>query len=647
VRTEAEEEGGTGTEASNQDHRVVAMRQIDPIKAEDDFREKLREAGLVPPDGIIADGKLHRINVEDEKPGKKSGFYVYHSDGIPAGAFGDWHDGPDAWHTWCACQRAELTQEEYLEHKRRLDVARAARTEEEKARRQEAKERAARIWEKAKPCDSHPYLYRKGVGANGARETNGQIVIPLRDADGEISSVEFIDAEGNKLFLAGGKKAGCWFSLGDPVGPLCVAEGFATGASVHECTGFFVAVAFDCGNLAPVAKTLREKYPTAKIVICADDDPKPDGKNPGVEAAEKAAAASNALIAVPDMPQGGDFNDQAAIKGADSVRETIQEALDGDDGPIVASDLFPLVVREIQARKAGKSKTSLKFGIPSVDRLTGGLRRGMMTIIAGLPGAGKTAAAIGTILHNVVNGVPCLLFSIEMDRVDIGVRFVSIETGIPAFDMLDQYRRIDENAWSRIHATDARLQKVPLTVDDRPVSLADIEATTHKWYASEVRAKGHQMGLVVVDYLGLIRSGDDSESRNREVALMCQRFKQIVKSRSIRVAGLLLAQLNRLAARREGEPELSDLRDSGEVEAAGDLIVFPYPWPRLQDNDGGLYMKPAPDGVEAVDKWLCKKNKNGPTGAAAVLWRPEIMHYTGLMRDRQPEPRDTRADLEG
>ncbi|MEN6544850.1 MAG: DnaB-like helicase C-terminal domain-containing protein [Armatimonadia bacterium] len=619
------------------------MRNIDPIKAEEDFRAALRDAGLVPPDGITADGKLHRIDVEDEKPGRKSGFYVFHCDGIPAGAYGDWHDGQDAWKTWCACQRDELTQEEYLEHKKRLDTARAARTEADKARKQEAKERAARIWEQAKPCESHPYLDRKGVGANGAREANGRIVIPLRDAEGEISSVEFIDAEGNKLFLAGGKKAGCWFALGEPLGALCVAEGFATGASIHESTGLFVAVAFDCGNLAAVAKSLRAKYPTAKIVICADDDPKEDGKNPGVEAAEKAAAAANALIAVPDMPQGGDFNDQAAIKGADSVRETIQEALDGDDGPIIAADLFPLVVREIQARKAGKSKTALHFGIPSVDKLTGGLRSGMMTIIAGLPGAGKTAAAIGTILHNVVHGVPCLLFSIEMDRVDIGVRFVSIETGIPAFDMLDQYRPIGQDAWARIHSADARLQKAPLTVDDRPVSLADIEATTHKWYATEVRAKGHSMGLVVVDYLGLIRSGDDSESRNREVAMMCQRFKQIVKSRSIRVAGLLLAQLNRLAARREGEPELSDLRDSGEVEAAGDLILFPYPWPRLQDNNGDPYMKPAPDGVQAVDKWLCKKNKNGPTGAAAVLWKPEIMHYTGLTN--MPEPaRDARGD---
>ena len=102
-------------------------REIDPFQAEEDFRAKLKEAGLVPPDGIQADGKLHRINVEDERPGKKSGFYVYHSDGVPAGAYGDWHDGQDAWHTWCACTTTDLSPAEVQDLKRRIDAARAAR----------------------------------------------------------------------------------------------------------------------------------------------------------------------------------------------------------------------------------------------------------------------------------------------------------------------------------------------------------------------------------------------------------------------------------------------------------------------------------------------------------------------------------------
>lgn len=609
------------------------MEAIDPFKAEEAFREKLREAGLVPPNGIVADGKLHRIDVDDEKPGKKSGFYVYHADGIPAGAWGDWHDGKEAWNTWCFCERSQMSREEYQEHKRRLDIARAARAKEELERKAEARARAQRIWDSATPCESHPYLTRKGVSPHCLREAGGRLVIPIRDQAGDLHSIEFIDSEGNKLFLSGGRKAGCWFELGEASSVLCVAEGYATAASIHEATGLFVAVAFDCGNLLPVAKALRQKHPKAKIIICADDDRKDPTKNHGTEAAGKAAAAVAGMVAIPDLPTGGDFNDQHAIKGLESVDQTIQSVIDSDDGPIHASDLFSRVYREIEDRKNGKSKHSIGFGIESVDRLTGGMRRGMITIIAGLPGSGKTAAAIGAIVHNATKGIPCLLFSIEMDRIEIGARFVSQNCGIPAFNMLDQNRPFHKEDFDTVLESCGRLGQMSLILDDRPVTMAQIEEQTHLWFASEVRAKGKEIGLVAVDYLGLIGNEEPGESRNREVAMLAQGFKRLV--RKLRVCGLMLAQLNRMAARREGEPELSDLRDSGEIEAAGDLILFPYQWPRTENAYGELVMKPPKDNnEEAADRWLCKKNKNGPKGAARVMWHPTTMRYTGVAREK-------------
>jgi phage/plasmid primase-like uncharacterized protein/replicative DNA helicase len=617
------------------------MRQFDPIQAEESFRSKLREAGLVPPDGIIADGKLHRVNVEDEKPGRKSGFYVFHSDGIPAAAFGDWHDGPDGWQTWCACDLKELSQDEYIAHKRRLDAAREARTTEEASRRIEAKNRASRLWEQAVPCESHPYLTRKGVKSYGLRELGGRIVIPIRDKDGDLHSIEFIDSEGVKMFLSGGRKGGLWYGFGEIGDVICIAEGYATAASIHEATGYHVVVAFDCGNMPSVARQIREKHATAKIVICADDDPKPDGKNPGAEAAAKAAKQCNALIAVPELPHGGDFNDQHKSKGLESVAGTIQEALDSDDGPIVAVDLFPRVLREIESRKAGKSKHSIKFGIRSVDRLTGGMRRGMLTIIAGRPGSGKTACATGMIIHNASHGIPCLLFSIEMDRIEIGARILSQNSGLPAFDLLDEHRPLDGGGWDRLVNANGRMEKLLFTLDDRPVSLAQINEQAHLWYAKEVRAKGHEIGLIAVDYLGLVKSDEGSENRNREVAKIAQGVKLI--GRKLRVATVLLAQLNRLVTKREGEPEVSDLRDSGEIEEAGDLIILPYPWPREQMQDGTIRKKPPKaDGEEALDKWLVKKNKNGPKGAAVVEWNPELMQYSGVTRE--VEQSDARAN---
>ena len=95
-----------------------------------------------------------------------------------------------------------------------------------------------------------PYLIHKGIKAHGARLHNGRLLIPLRDSNGVLHSLQYIiDAEGkNKRFLTGGQKSGNYFSIGNPAETLCIAEGFATGASLHEATAYAVAVAFDSGN---------------------------------------------------------------------------------------------------------------------------------------------------------------------------------------------------------------------------------------------------------------------------------------------------------------------------------------------------------------------------------------------------------------
>lgn len=615
------------------------MMQIDPFEAEEAFRTKLREAGLVPPDGLRADGKLVRIDVDGKKPGKRDGFYVFHLDGIPAGAYGDWSD-QSGWNTWCFKSTKDLTHEEMAEHKRRLDSARMARSEAEKAMREEAQARAGRIWLAAEECKDHPYLARKSVRSYGLRDVHGRLVIPMMDRDGQIHSLEFIDADGTKMFLSGGRKAGCWFGIGEKGNVLCVAEGYATAASIHEATNYYVAVAFDCGNLLNVARTLRDMHPTAKIVICEDDDQKTKG-NPGATAAAKAAQAVNGLIAVPDLPNGGDFNDQAVIKGLESVADTIAETLKSDRGPIEAADLFPQVMQEIIDRKEGKKKNTLSFGITSVDKLTRRMARGTVIVIGGSPGSGKTSAALGVILHNAAR-VPCLVFSLEMDRFEIGVRILSQDSNVAASDILDDAVKLtsEKLRYRDLMTANGRMEKLLLTLDDRPLSLRELVEQAHLWHATKVKARGHAFGLIAVDYLGLIRSEEGSENRNREVAEMCKGIKILAKT--LRCPVILCAQLNRAPQKRGGEPELSDFRDSGEIEAVADLAVFPWPWPRevrKNPQTGALetIKKVAKADENDSDVWLIRKNRNGPTGAARVLWRPEVMQYTDV-EEYLPQP---------
>ncbi len=265
-----------------------------------DYRAAMSAAGLPTKGPIIADGKLHRCHIEGDKPGTMNGWYVLYGDGIPGGAFGCWKRGISE--TWCAKPDKELTRAQREQNRRRMIEAYKVREVEETERRRAARNKALLIWKSSPPApDSHLYLMKKGVKNHGLRLHKGLLVIPMCDSGGNLHSLQFIDGAGNKRFLSGGRKKGCYFLIGSPVESFCLAEGYATAASIYESTGLPVAVAFDAGNLMVVAQALRAKFPAIKIILCADNDPV------GLRKAREAAAACGALLAVP--PIAGDFND--------------------------------------------------------------------------------------------------------------------------------------------------------------------------------------------------------------------------------------------------------------------------------------------------------------------------------------------------
>jgi phage/plasmid primase-like uncharacterized protein len=174
----------------------------------------------------------------------------------------------------------------------------------------------------------------------------------MRDIDGKLWNVQSIDGQGRKLFLPG-RKQGLFTSRGnlDAGGPLMVAEGFATAATLRETTALTSVVAFDSGNLMPVAVALRKLHPGREIVFGADNDhhlPRRDPPLPNV-GAEKATAAAKAVggkVIVPEFradDRGTDFNDYRARWGAEVTRRAVQRALAEhgitvSDRPIVQAD---------------------------------------------------------------------------------------------------------------------------------------------------------------------------------------------------------------------------------------------------------------------------------------------------------------------
>ncbi|WLI89222.1 phage/plasmid primase, P4 family [Massilia sp. R2A-15] len=185
---------------------------------------------------------------------------------------------------------------------------------------------------------AHPYVVRKGIKPFAAfQDRNNAILLPVYDRNGAVQSVQFISADGQKRFLRHAKLKGGRLVLGAPANgaPLTLAEGWATGCSIHEATGECVVVCFSGSNLDDVAADLRRHFPDSPLQVAGDLDT--HGK--GLEYAQAAAAAgAPANVQLPTFADGrdrGDFNDLHLHEGLDEVRRQLSAVFDGSDRAVV------------------------------------------------------------------------------------------------------------------------------------------------------------------------------------------------------------------------------------------------------------------------------------------------------------------------
>ncbi len=292
------------------------------------FRAAMAAAGLECDGEIIADGKLHRYRGPGDDPSERTGFYVLHSDGVAAGAFGHWRLHPEPI-KWKAEGADDIAPQVRTAITKQISAAKVEREKEYAA----AAEQSRQVWAEAKNADpDHPYLCAKRVRVHGIKEdSKGRLLVPVY-VDGALTSLQSIDEHGEKKFAKGGKVAGGSYRLGGEPGELIyIAEGYATAASIYEAIDGAapVEIAFCAGNILPVAQSLRKKHPKASIVIAADNDSETKG-NPGITHAREAEKAVHGRVAIPKLKGNAaakcDFNDVAKIDGADAVRAALDEA---------------------------------------------------------------------------------------------------------------------------------------------------------------------------------------------------------------------------------------------------------------------------------------------------------------------------------
>ena len=333
--------------------KAKTLEPVRTLPPQEEFAQALEQAGLdLGGKSPVMDGQIHRVPLIDGKRGELDGAYCGFMDDHPAGWAQNFSSGEKL--KWAAsghklnkeeleAQRAEIAQKRIEREKEIQEIQHAA-----------AREAYARWIAYDWASKENPYLQKKGIEPLGVREDlDGNLLVPVQNVDRALRGLQRISPEGEKRFLPGMEKNGNFHLITGQnfdsekdlaQGEIILAEGYATGASLHMATEKPVAVAFDAGNLEPVARKLRERYPNAAITICADNDHQhtrrtPEGTelwNKGVALAQEAAQAVSGKVVAPifneeERARGlTDFNDLHQSRGLKEVQNQLGLVLQKD-----------------------------------------------------------------------------------------------------------------------------------------------------------------------------------------------------------------------------------------------------------------------------------------------------------------------------
>jgi replicative DNA helicase len=284
----------------------------------------------------------------------------------------------------------------------------------------------------------------------------------------------------------------------------------------------------------------------------------------------------------------------------------------------------------------GVSLTGTPSGFKDLDNLTGGFQPGNLVILAARPAMGKSALALN-IAQNATLGkgtegrgsVPVALFSLEMSQVEIAHRMLGAEAKISG----DALRKGQvKSEWRRVLMASEKLSKAPLWIDDSS------DLGIHELRAKVRRLKGRQpdLGLVIVDYLQLMRPEDTRDNRVLQIGNISRGLKLLAGELKIPV--IALSQLSRrLEERQDKKPMLSDLRESGAIEQDADVVMFIYR-DEVYNKDG--------DGEDAFEsnagqaELIIGKHRNGPIDTIRLVWQGQFARFMNYQSEHYAPPPD-------
>jgi replicative DNA helicase len=262
--------------------------------------------------------------------------------------------------------------------------------------------------------------------------------------------------------------------------------------------------------------------------------------------------------------------------------------------------------------------TGVPTGFEKIDDITSGLQKSDLVIIAGRPSMGKTAFALNIAQYAALEAnIPVAVFSLEMSKEQLAIRMLSSEARVDS----QRIRRgfLGEADWPRLIAAAGRLSEAQIFIDDSSaITALEMKAKARR-LKSEV-----DLGLIILDYLQLMRSGGYREtSREQEISEISRSLKALAKELNVPV--IALSQLNRkLEDRTNKRPQMADLRDSGAIEQDADLIAFIY-----RDE---VYDKSEENPEKGMAEIIIGKQRNGPTGMVKLAFQDKFARFENLAR---------------
>jgi len=270
-------------------------------------------------------------------------------------------------------------------------------------------------------------------------------------------------------------------------------------------------------------------------------------------------------------------------------------------------------------------------GFRELDWILSGLKPSELIILAARPSVGKTSLAVNIAEHIAIRErKPVAIFSLEMSAEQLVQRMLCSQAGVSAQRLRRLQLTLDE--WQLITRAADRLFNAQIYIDDTS-SLSPIELRA-KCRRLKSKLEGRELGLIVVDYLQLMRSSNRrAENRNQEIGEIARALKQIAREFSVPV--LVLSQLSRSVERRENKrPMLSDLRDSGSIEAEADVVLFIHREEYYGDREATPPVDPPPGFVRQEEvELIVAKQRNGPTGKVTVAFQPDYSRFVSIDRE--------------